>query len=208
VAASRTSCYSTNRPPRWIPSRRRKLSTHHRASRRTYTIAIVTHQHAASGARLELHGLHVSRPPGGVSATPRKCSPSRHSNRPRSTSQGGSDGLRQHTSQEFEAELESVRQRIPRWGGTWRSSGVGRKGVAGGRPANLPSGSSSGTRRRSMELEIDHLCLEILARRQPVAMTCGSLTSALKAGHRSGADRRSGCQHRGAGGGARRRNHR
>jgi len=33
--SSRTSCYSTNRPPRWIPSRRRKLSNSSPSSRRT-----------------------------------------------------------------------------------------------------------------------------------------------------------------------------
>lgn len=89
--------------------------------------------------------------------------------------------LREHTSQEFEAELESVRQKI----------------FAMGRQVDEVLASSAKAMMEtdlelcrqivladqqtdSMELDIDHLCLEILARRQPVAGDLRLLTSALK----------------------------
>lgn len=89
--------------------------------------------------------------------------------------------LRQHTSRDFEAELESVRERIFEMGRhvdeVLQSSGK----------ALLESDSELANRiilgdrkTDSMEMEIDHLCLEILARRQPVADDLRLLTSALK----------------------------
>jgi len=89
--------------------------------------------------------------------------------------------LRQHTSQEFEAELESVRQRISEMGrhvdGVLESAG--RALLAG--DSELAERIIVGDEETdSMELEIDHLCLEILARRQPVADDLRLLTSALK----------------------------
>ena len=89
--------------------------------------------------------------------------------------------LRQHTSQEFEMELESVRQRIFDMG-----RHVDQVLVSAGK-ALLEHDSDLGNRiiagdqvTDSMELEIDHLCLQILARRQPVAGDLRLLTSALK----------------------------
>ncbi|MGB8294716.1 MAG: phosphate signaling complex protein PhoU [Polyangia bacterium] len=89
--------------------------------------------------------------------------------------------LRQHTSQEFEMELESVRQRIFDMGRQ-----VDQVLVSAGK-ALLEHDSDLGNRiiagdqeTDSMELEIDHLCLQILARRQPVAGDLRFLTSALK----------------------------
>ncbi len=89
--------------------------------------------------------------------------------------------LPQHTNHDFEAEIESVRQRIFDMGKqvdrVLESSGkallahdseLGNSIIAGDEETD------------SMELEIDHLCLEILARRQPVAGDLRLLTSALK----------------------------
>jgi phosphate transport system protein len=89
--------------------------------------------------------------------------------------------LRQHTSNEFEAELESVRQRIFEMGRlvdqVLESSGkalVERDGELANR---IIIGDEQTD---SMELAIDNLCLEILARRQPVAGDLRLLTAALK----------------------------
>jgi phosphate transport system protein len=89
--------------------------------------------------------------------------------------------LRPHTSHEFETELVTVRQRIFAMGRQVdqvlessaralieHDSELGREIIAGDRETD------------SMELEIDHLCLEVLARRQPVAGDLRLLTSALK----------------------------
>jgi phosphate transport system protein len=89
--------------------------------------------------------------------------------------------LREHTSHEFEAELETVRQKIFEMGRHVDQvlESVGK--------ALLASDSELGERiiagddeTDSMELEIDRLCLDILARRQPVAGDLRLLTSALK----------------------------
>jgi phosphate transport system protein len=89
--------------------------------------------------------------------------------------------LRQHTSQEFEEELDSVRQRIFEMG-----RHVDQVLESAGK-ALLESDAElcqrillADQKTDSMELEIDHLCLEILARRQPVAGDLRLLTSALK----------------------------
>jgi phosphate transport system protein len=89
--------------------------------------------------------------------------------------------LHQHTNHDFEAEIESVRQRIFDMG-----KQVDRVLESSGK-ALLAHDSELGNRiiagdqeTDSMELEIDHLCLEILARRQPVAGDLRLLTSALK----------------------------
>lgn len=89
--------------------------------------------------------------------------------------------LRMHTSREFEAELDSVRRLIFEMG-----RHVDKILESAGK-ALLESDAELGNRiilgdqqTDSMELELDHLCLEILARRQPVAGDLRLLTSALK----------------------------
>ena len=89
--------------------------------------------------------------------------------------------LRQHTSQEFEAELESVQQRILDMGQhvdqVLESSGKALVAHDSDLAKRIIVGDPETD---SMELEIDHLCMEILARRQPVAGDLRLLTSALK----------------------------
>jgi phosphate transport system protein len=89
--------------------------------------------------------------------------------------------LREHTSQEFEAELAAVRERLLEMGRRVDEvlEAVGRALVA--RNVGLADEIILADQDTdSMELELDHLCLEILARRQPVASDLRLLTSALK----------------------------
>jgi phosphate transport system protein len=89
--------------------------------------------------------------------------------------------LRVHTSQEFEAELGAVRAKLVAMGRRVDEvlDAAGRALV--GRDLVLGNAIILGDRDTdSMELELDHLCLEILARRQPVAGDLRLLTSALK----------------------------
>jgi phosphate transport system protein len=89
--------------------------------------------------------------------------------------------LLQHTSHEFEAELETVRQRLFAMGRhvdhvlemtcdalNTRNTVLANQIILGDQETN------------SMEMDIDHLCLQTLARRQPVAGDLRLLTSALK----------------------------
>ena len=86
-----------------------------------------------------------------------------------------------HTSQEFEDELADVQRRLLAMGRQ-----VDEVVESSGRAlleqdVDLANRIIVGDRETdSMELEIDHLCLEILARRQPVAGDLRLLTSALK----------------------------
>jgi phosphate transport system protein len=90
-------------------------------------------------------------------------------------------GLREHTSHDFEAELTAVRTKLMEMthqvDAVVEASGralIGQDGAL----ANQIILSDDDT--DDMELEIDHLCLEVLARRQPVAGDLRLLTSALK----------------------------
>ena len=89
--------------------------------------------------------------------------------------------LREHTSREFEAELAAVREQLLEMGRQVDDvvETAGRALV--GRDIALANRIILGDEDTdSMELEIDHLCLEVLARRQPVASDLRLLTSALK----------------------------
>ena len=89
--------------------------------------------------------------------------------------------LREHTSQEFEAELESVRQRIFEMGRQVDQVLESSAKALVEHDRELANRIILGDEQTdSMELEIDNLCLEILARRQPVAGDLRLLTAALK----------------------------
>jgi phosphate transport system protein len=90
-------------------------------------------------------------------------------------------GMREHTSREFEAELAAVRDKL---------MAMGRQvdevvAAAGQALVNHDLGLANriilaDRETNDMELEIDHLCLQVMARRQPVASDLRLLTSALK----------------------------
>jgi phosphate transport system protein len=90
-------------------------------------------------------------------------------------------GMREHTSQDFEAELAAIRRKLLAMGRQ-----VDEVVEASGRAlVNRDAGLAnqiilSDHETDDMEMEIDHLCLEVLARRQPVAGDLRLLTSALK----------------------------
>jgi phosphate transport system protein len=89
--------------------------------------------------------------------------------------------LREHTSHEFEAELAAVRQKLLAMGEQVDQvvEAAGRALI--GQDVGLANSIILGDEETdSMELSLDHLCLEILARRQPVAGDLRLLTSALK----------------------------
>jgi len=89
--------------------------------------------------------------------------------------------LRQHTSHEFEAELESVRQRLLDMGQHVDQVLESSEKALVARDSDLAKRIIVGDLETdSMELQIDHLCMEILARWQPVAGDLRLLTSALK----------------------------
>jgi phosphate transport system protein len=89
--------------------------------------------------------------------------------------------MREHTSHEFETELESVRQKIFAMGRQVDEVlGLSGKALAASDVELCRQIVLGDQQTDSMELEIDHLCLEILARRQPVAGDLRLLTSGLK----------------------------
>lgn len=89
--------------------------------------------------------------------------------------------LSAHISHEFESELATVRQKLLAMGHQVDEVLEASGRALSGRDVALANGIILGDRETdSMELEIDHLCFEILARRQPVAGDLRLLTSALK----------------------------
>jgi len=89
--------------------------------------------------------------------------------------------LRVHTSQDYEAELSAVRDKIVAMGAQVDKIAEDSGRALFERDVELANRIILSDREAdSMELEIDHLCLEILARRQPVAGDLRLLTAALK----------------------------
>jgi phosphate transport system protein len=89
--------------------------------------------------------------------------------------------LREHTSHDFEAELSAVKQKLVAMGKQVDEVLESAGQALIGQDVDLANSTILGDEETdSMELEIDHLCLEILARRQPVAGDLRLLTSALK----------------------------
>jgi len=90
-------------------------------------------------------------------------------------------GMHEHTSQDFEAELAAIRGKLLAMGrqvdGVVEASGRALV-TRDERLANQIILADHET--DDMEMDIDHLCLEVLARRQPVAGDLRLLTSALK----------------------------
>lgn len=89
--------------------------------------------------------------------------------------------LREHTNREYEGELRKLRDQLLRMGAKVEEI------ISGSIKALLERDSELATRmiafdRRinQMELDIDELCLSILARRQPVASDLRFITMALK----------------------------
>jgi phosphate transport system protein len=89
--------------------------------------------------------------------------------------------LRPHTSNDYEAELVSVRDKVLEMGRQVDELMDSSERALVHRDIGLAQQIIlSDQETDSLELEIDHLCLEILARRQPVAGDLRLLTSALK----------------------------
>jgi phosphate transport system protein len=90
-------------------------------------------------------------------------------------------GMREHTSQDYESELAAIRRKLIAMGRrvdeVLESSGraLVTHDVALANQVILGDHETD-----DMEMDIDHLCLEVLARRQPVAGDLRLLTSALK----------------------------
>jgi phosphate transport system protein len=91
-----------------------------------------------------------------------------------------SDG-RRHTDREYEAELATVRERLLLMGGRVESmvSGAVRALLANDRDLAHGVVAADPAVNRD-ELEIDHRCLEILARRQPMASDLRFVVQAMK----------------------------
>ncbi|HVU50498.1 MAG TPA: phosphate signaling complex protein PhoU [Polyangia bacterium] len=89
--------------------------------------------------------------------------------------------LREHTSREFETELAAVRERLLTMGRRVDDvAAAAGRALAGQDVALANEIILADQETDAMELEIDHLCLEIMARRQPVASDLRFLSSALK----------------------------
>jgi phosphate transport system protein len=92
-----------------------------------------------------------------------------------------STGMREHTSQDYEAELAAIRRKLLAMGRQVDEIVDASARALVNRDAGLANQIIlSDHETDDMEMEIDHLCLEVLARRQPVAGDLRLLTSALK----------------------------
>ncbi len=89
--------------------------------------------------------------------------------------------MTEHTSKQFDAELESVRSRVLHMGGMVEEQMVrATEALISGDLDKLERVSADDTRVNALEVEIDEACSHILARRQPAAGDLRMLITVIK----------------------------
>ncbi len=87
----------------------------------------------------------------------------------------------EHTSKQFDAELESVRSRVLQMGGLVEEQIIrAMEALAAGDMAQIDKVIADDHRVNAMEVELDELCSHIIARRQPAAVDLRLLITVIK----------------------------
>lgn len=89
--------------------------------------------------------------------------------------------MAEHTSKQFDAELESVRSRVLQMGGLVEEQIIrAMEALAAGDMAQIEKVIADDHRVNAMEVELDELCSHIIARRQPAAVDLRLLITVIK----------------------------
>ncbi|MDH5578990.1 MAG: phosphate signaling complex protein PhoU [Betaproteobacteria bacterium] len=89
--------------------------------------------------------------------------------------------MNEHTSKQFDAELESVRSRVLQMGGLVEEQITrAMEALAAGDMAQIDKVIADDHRVNAMEVELDELCSHIIARRQPAAVDLRLLITVIK----------------------------
>jgi phosphate transport system protein len=89
--------------------------------------------------------------------------------------------MAEHTSKQFDAELESVRSRVLQMGGLVEEQIIrAMEALAAGDMAMIDKVIADDHRVNGMEVELDELCSHIIARRQPAAVDLRLLITVIK----------------------------
>ncbi|MDH4172323.1 MAG: phosphate signaling complex protein PhoU [Betaproteobacteria bacterium] len=89
--------------------------------------------------------------------------------------------MNEHTSKQFDAELESVRSRVLQMGGLVEEQIIrAMEALAAGDMAQIDKVIADDHRVNAMEVELDELCSHIIARRQPAAVDLRLLITVIK----------------------------
>ena len=89
--------------------------------------------------------------------------------------------MAEHTSKQFDAELESVRSRVLQMGGLVEEQIIrAMEGLGSGDMPLLEKVIADDHRVNAMEVELDELCSHIIARRQPTAVDLRLLITVIK----------------------------
>ena len=89
--------------------------------------------------------------------------------------------MAEHTSKQFDAELESVRSRVLQMGGLVEEQIIrAMEALAAGDMAMIDKVIADDHRVNAMEVELDELCSHIIARRQPAAVDLRLLITVIK----------------------------
>jgi phosphate transport system protein len=89
--------------------------------------------------------------------------------------------MAEHTSKQFDAELESVRSRVLQMGGLVEEQIIrAMEALAAGDMAQIDKVIEDDHRVNAMEVELDELCSHIIARRQPAAVDLRLLITVIK----------------------------
>jgi phosphate transport system protein len=89
--------------------------------------------------------------------------------------------MAEHTSKQFDAELENVRSRVLQMGGLVEEQIIrAMDALAAGDMAQIDKVIADDHRVNAMEVELDELCSHIIARRQPAAVDLRLLITVIK----------------------------
>ena len=89
--------------------------------------------------------------------------------------------MAEHTSKQFDAELENVRSRVLQMGGLVEEQIIlAMDALAAGDMAQIDKVIANDHRVNAMEVELDELCSHIIARRQPAAVDLRLLITVIK----------------------------
>ncbi len=89
--------------------------------------------------------------------------------------------MAEHTSKQFDAELENVRSRVLQMGGLVEEQIIrAMEALAAGDMAQIDKVIEDDHRVNAMEVELDELCSHIIARRQPAAVDLRLLITVIK----------------------------
>ena len=142
-------------------------------------------QHAAGGARLAVHRLHVPRRDGRIRRDRARCSPRRATSAPRTTSPAGSaegvGAVVDHTVKAYDKDLDALERRIAEMGGIAEKMVIDAMDALSQADVALANQVvATDPRLDALQREIEEQAILTIARRQPMAVDLREIIGAIR----------------------------